>query len=92
MKIIEAQTRQGENMLARARVWEGDTLHSVYSDPSTAKVFAFCACKERCYIESGRKFHICSHNSFSYVVAWETAQGVRVETSNNSYLVVGGVL
>ena len=92
MKIFKAQTRQGENLVARARVWEGETLYKVYSNPSPAKVSAFYACKECCYVEGGRKFHICSHNTFSYSVAWETAQGVRVVTSNNSYLVVGGVL
>ena len=92
MKSININTKQGQNMLARARVCEGRNLRDVYASASSAKVNAFNACKERCCVEGGWNFRVCSHNTFNYSVAWETARGVRVETANNSYLVEGGSL
>jgi len=87
MRIIKKDSRQGQNMRARASVWEGVDLCDVYDNPSPAKVIAFMECVERCAKEGGWSFHICSHNSFSYSVAWATVDGMRIETASNSYLV-----
>ena len=87
MRIIKKDSRQGQNMRARASVWEGVDLCDVYDNPSPAKVEAFMECVERCAKEGGWSFHICSHNTFSYSVAWATTKGMRIETASNSYLV-----
>lgn len=87
MRIIKKETRQGQNMRARASVFEGYDIRDVYDNPSPAKVFSFNECRAMCEREGGWGFHICSHNTFSYSVAWATPDGMRIETANNSYLV-----
>lgn len=43
---------------------------------------------EYCNTEGAEQFGICSHNSFSFMVSWFTPNGMRLETTKNSYLVV----
>lgn len=87
MRIINGNTKQGQQMLRRAVILEGYDLRDVYANASDAKVDAYNACKARCEREGGWNFHICSHNTFSYSVAWFTVEGMRIETPHNSYLV-----
>ena len=87
MTTIKATTKKGENMLARANYNEGYYLHEVYSSHSQAKQNAWDYCLKKCNEENGYNFHITSHNTFGFSVAWETEEGVRIETPQNSYLI-----
>ena len=88
MLTIKATTKKGQNMIASANNFEGYTLNEVYGTYSTAKYQAFYDCLMKAQAENGKNFHICSHNTFGFSVAWETAEGVRIETPKNSYLIL----
>lgn len=94
MKIIKATTTRGQAMLNSASNYEGYTLREVYGNYSSAKENAYNYCLEQCAKENGYNFHICSHNTFSFSVAWEITSpetgeiiGTRIETANNSYFI-----
>jgi hypothetical protein len=87
MTIIKANTAKGRTMLNNARANEGTELWQIYDTYSPAKRRSFEACKALCYNEGGCNFRIISHNTFGYSVAWETAEGTRIETAQNSYLI-----
>lgn len=87
MRIIKKETQQGKSMLRRANNFEGIGLEDVYGNFSHEKFYTWRDCLEKCNKEHGKNFHICSHNTFQYSVAWETSEGVRIETASNSYLV-----
>lgn len=87
MTIIKATTKKGQTMINNAKYYDGYTLRDVYGSFSVDKERAYNWCLAQCAKENGTNFHICSHNTFSFTVAWETKEGVRIETSNNSYFV-----
>ena len=88
MTTIKGTTKKGQTMMASAKHFEGYTLADVYGNYSPAKYHAWVYCLDKCQVENGSNFHICSHNTFGFSVAWETAEGVRIETSKNSYLIL----
>ena len=88
MTVIKSTTKKGQNMLNRAKNFEGYTLNEVYGTYSTAKICAFYDCLTKAQAENGKNFHICSHNTFGFSVAWEVENGMRIETPQNSYLIV----
>lgn len=88
MTIIKGSTKKGQNMLKTACNNEGVNLWEVYETCSRAKQNSFNQCKAMCNAENGTDFHICSHNTFSYSVAWEVENGMRMETAQNSYLIL----
>ena len=87
MLTIKATTKKGQAMLDRAKTFEGYTLNEVYGTYSSAKFNAFYDCLTKAQYENGKNFHICSHNTFGFSVAWEVADGVRLETPQNSYFI-----
>lgn len=79
-------------MIARAQVNEGFCLSDVYNNYSIAKEKSYDWCYDEYFkTTGGYNFHICSHNTFQFSVAWEGFQDgeriLRVETRDNSYLV-----
>lgn len=88
MLVIKDTTKKGQNLIDKANHFEGTTLWDVYGKPSTAKIKACEDCRRKCYEENGKNFHIISFNTFGFSVAWEVADGVRIETPQNSYKVV----
>lgn len=92
IKEFKASTKRGQNIIARASNYEGYILSDVYGRASKAKELAFDSCYEL-YSSSktSRDFHICSHNTFQFSVAWndiwDNEKVLCVETANNSYLV-----
>lgn len=87
MTVIKGTTKKGENLLNSAKNFEGFTLEEVYGRYSDNKYRAYRYCADKCMAENGHNFHICSHNTFQFSVAWEVENGVRIETANNSYLI-----
>lgn len=88
MTIIKATTKKGKNMLRRANNKEGFELRQVYNSYSYAKQTAWNDCYKQCLLEHGLFFRIISHNTFGFSVAWDVENGVRIETPQNSYLIV----
>lgn len=92
MREFKASTKQGQNIINRASYNEGYTLADVYGRYSSEKAVSYNWCYEQfSKDDNAYNFHICSHNSFQYSVAWNTIidneDVLRVETANNSYLV-----
>lgn len=88
MKTIKSTTKRGQGWIWQAGHCEGHTIYDVYAKPSRAKWQAYHYCLRLCTAECGQNFRIISHNAFRFSVAWETAEGLRIETASNSYLVV----
>lgn len=88
MLTIKATTKKGQNMLQSAKHFDGYTLNEVYGKYSAAKYNAFIDCLHKAAAENGKNFHICSHNSFGFSVAWEVENGMRIETPKSSYLIL----
>lgn len=87
MTTIKASTKKGADMLNRANYNEGFRLWDVYGTVSQAKQNAWDYCYNLCNRENGTNFRIISHNTFSFSVAWDVPEGVRIETAQNSYFV-----
>lgn len=86
--VIKSNTKKGQGWLWQASHCDGYTIHDVYAKPSSAKWQAYHYCLRLCAAECGQNFRIISHNTFRFTAAWETAEGLRIETASNSYLVV----
>lgn len=93
--VIKGSTKRGQELLARAKNWEGTELWHVYGSMSSAKCEAMEWCKKKCEEMKGYDFHICSHNSHRFSVAWnyvneETGEVMtRIETADNTYVIDG---
>ena len=88
MKTIKSTTKKGQSLIASAKRFDGYTLNEVYGSYSPAKYHAFVDCVYMAQAENGKNFHICSHNTFGFSVAWEVENGVRIETPKSSYFVI----
>lgn len=88
MKTIKGTTKKGQEMLRKAVNNEGRYLWEIYDTFSKAKNNALESCFNLCFNENGTDFHICSHNTFNFSVAWEVENGMRMETAQNSYLIL----
>ena len=92
MKEYKASTNAGKGIIKRAEVFEGVSLRDVYGTYSADKERAWHRCMDMFMCtEEHNQFHICSHNSFQYSVAWYGKKDgeniLRVETANNSMIV-----
>lgn len=89
MREVKASTALGKRLLAIGQQWQGTFLCQVYDKWSSEKEKAWNECyEEYCNTEGAEQFGICSHNTYSFTVSWFTPQGMRLETSKNSYLVI----
>ena len=89
MRVVKASTALGKRLLATGQQWQGTFLNQVYDKWSYEKEQAWNKYyDEYCNTDGAEQFGICTHNSFSFTVSWFTPQGMRLETSKNSYLVV----
>ena len=87
MATINPNTKKAENFRKAARNYDGYTLYDIYGTFSHAKARAYAWCLDTCSYENGYNFHIISHNTFGFSVAWETVDGLRIETPRNSYFI-----
>lgn len=94
-KIISGATKRGQQLLRRASHWEGTDLSDVYGRYSVFKASAIKECREWCEADEGWDFHITSHNTSGFCVAWrytnkETGEVMtRIETPKSTYIVDG---
>lgn len=88
MTILHWNTKRAQRFITRYYDYcEGTELIDIYDSWSYDKEQAFMYCEDLFEKENGSHFRIISHNTFSFTVGWETVDGIRVETANNSYLI-----
>lgn len=87
MARIYASSKRGQSLIARAKVNQGTELRQVYTKWSLEKEREMAKCRQKCYEMDGYNFHICSHNTWQFSVAWETVDAYYIETAQNSYVV-----
>lgn len=87
MQTIKANTKKGQALLGQYNNSRAAYLSDVYGRFSTAKARADYLCRERMAHENGGDYRILSASGFVFVCGWRTAEGLRVETAKNSYLV-----
>lgn len=87
MKTIGKNSKLGQRYLW---AYEHSTMHSLfdaYKKPSARKIRASINCWLQCAAEKGDNYKITAAGSFTFTAAWQTAQGLRVETAYNSYII-----
>lgn len=62
-------------------------LEKVYGRFSPAKAYAFYQCEKTRQDEGGQQGYIIGANSSFFTYAFETADGLRIETACNSYII-----
>ena len=88
MKKVKSISYFGKQLLARYQSNIGYYLSDVYDRYSYTKANAYEYCfNQFAKDETAQDFHIISANTFNFSVGWTCSQGVRIETSTNSYLV-----
>lgn len=91
--IIKGSTKRGQELIKRASVYEGYYISDVYDRASNAKEASWRECHDKyCNTTHAHGFHICSHNTFQYSVAWNGIhngeEATFIETANNSYIIL----
>lgn len=87
MKRIKKSSKAGSLYLYRYEHAEATSVEQFYKQPSSAKVRAEKECLKKMFTENGEGYKILSGNIFKFTAAWRTAEGLRVETRENSFLV-----
>lgn len=88
MITIKATTKKGKNFVNsyNGYNWYAD-IYDAYEKPSYNKIRAWNECKKQCEQENGRGIVITGRNTCTFTAAWQTKEGLRVETAQNSYLI-----
>lgn len=87
MKTINANTKAAARFIDgynRSNMYD---LYDCYGRFSCEKARAERWCKEQMYKENGTGFKIIGYNCMAFSCGWMTAEGLRVETAQNSYLI-----
>ena len=91
MKHISKNSQKGMNYLHSFEVAKANNINSlekVYGRFSTAKMRAFEKCEEtRIYEKATSAGYIIGSNCNVFTYAFETSEGLRVETACNSYII-----
>lgn len=87
MKTIKAQTKQGQRFINAYNRSKVASIYECYTNPSTAKVRAERACIFMMCDEGGHTPRITGYNRRQFTFAFQTAEGLRVETASSSYIV-----
>ena len=87
MKTISKNSKLGRYYLYAYEHSTTCSLFDVYKKPSDRKIRANKNCQLRCAAEKGDNYKIITASIFTFTVAWQTAQGLRVETAYNSYII-----
>lgn len=87
MKTINANTKAAARFINAYNRSTDYELRHVYGRYSWEKEHADFNCRRQMVDEGGHGYKIISFDTFGFSVAWETAEGLRVETPQSSYLV-----
>ena len=88
MITIKSTSKRGKAFI---NSYNGHNLYydifDAYDRPSCEKVHAWNECQNKYKEEGGRGIVIIGRNAFTFTVAWQTKEGLRVETAQNTYLI-----
>ena len=87
MKRIKKSSKAGSSYLYKYEHAKATSVEQFYKQPSSAKIVAEKECLCRMRQEHGKDYRILGGNVHVFTAAWRTAEGLRVETRENSYLV-----
>ena len=87
METISTTTKTGRRYLDMYTRANCETLFQAYARPSVNKTRADYFCRAQMAKEHGHGYKIISYNCNFFSVAWQTAQGLRIETAYRSILV-----
>ena len=87
METIKPTTKIGRRYLDMYTRANCVTLYQAYKTHSTDKTRADYQCRQQMAQENGHGYRIISYNRNFFSVAWQTAQGLRIETAHRSILV-----
>ena len=87
MKVIKKSSKAGIWYLRLYERAKATSIRQLYKQPSIAKVFAEEEYLWRMAQEHGEDYKILRSSKFAFIAAWRTAEGLRVETKVNSYLI-----
>lgn len=91
MKKISKNSQKGLQYLHAFEIAKAkniDNLYKVYTRFSPAKMYAFINCEERRRKENATSMgYIIGANSSFFTYAFETSEGLRVETACNSFII-----
>lgn len=91
VRVLSVMTAKGQDILRAAQQKQGYHIWDVYENPSKAKQELWEQVHEM-YIndENSRNFHICSHNTFQFTVAWICDDNVTVYLTRDTEYVIPG--
>lgn len=87
METIKSNTKLGRIYWNRYRYATRTNIYEAYKRPSAEKVKADYFCRRRMAEEDGHGYRIISYNCHFFIVAWQTANGLRIETAYKSLIV-----
>ena len=87
MKRIKATSKRGRYYYNRYSYSCAYSILDIYKKPSQSKVEAERDCHDMMAAEGGWHYKVISHTAQTFTVTWKTAEGLRVETASNSYIV-----
>lgn len=87
MKRIKKSSKLGNYYLRRYECAKATSIGQLYKRPSRAKVLAEEDCLQKMAQEHGKDYKILGGNTQKFTAAWMTPEGLRVETTENSYLI-----
>lgn len=87
MKRIKKSSKAGSLYLYRYEHAEATSVEQFYKQPSNVKLYLEKECLKKMFAENGEGYKILGGNSFVFTAAWRTAEGLRVETYTNSFLI-----
>ena len=87
MKRIRKTSKIGAYYLRRYENAKATSVAQLYKRPSSAKLSAEKECLSLMAQEHGESYRVLGGSAFCFTVAWKTADGLRVETAYNSYLI-----
>lgn len=89
MITLHTTTKQGEKMFSDYFKAKYTSLRQCYNKYSILKQRAEEQCRDIMLQEGGYDFRIISFNTFQFTCGWRNKFGdVRIETANNSYLII----
>ena len=93
MTIVKASTSKGKRLLSSAERCCWQSLANLYDNWSIAKERAFDYCWEQyCADDSATAFGVGCANSFGFIASWlckyDGKEACRVETRDNSYIIL----
>ena len=88
MKRIKKDSKKGQAFLARYERATAESVRQFYKQPSANKIEIEATLRLQMQREKGRGFKIICGSNFFFTAAWLVPDGLRVETSGDSYILV----